>query len=107
MDVKLVDYSESSSGEEHKQTESKKIAIVQPVPQDKSSSEQFSEHLSEYQHEEARSSSPQPTEDTDLPIEIEMPEPEPEAEPEPEVILLSSDSETVSFLTDITLGEFL
>ena len=64
MDVKLVDYSESSSsGEEHKQTESKKI--VQPVPQDKSSSEQFSEHLSEYQHEEARSSSPQPTEDTD------------------------------------------
>ena len=36
MDVKLVDYSESSSsGEEHKQTESKKIAIVQPVPQDK------------------------------------------------------------------------
>ena len=103
MDVKLVDYSESSSGEEHKQTESKKIAIVQPVPQDKSSSEQFSEHLSEYQHEEARSSSPQPTEDTDLPIEIEMPEPE----PEPEVILLSSDSETVSFLTDTTLGEFL
>ena len=104
MDVKLVDYSESSSsGEEHKQTESKKIAIVQPVPQDKSSSEQFSEHLSEYQHKEARSSSPQPTEDTDLPIEIEMPEPE----PEPEVILLSSDSETVSFLTDTTLGEFL
>ena len=102
MDVKLVDYSESSSsGEEHKQTKSKKIAIVQPVPQDKSSSEQFSEHLSEYQHEEARSSSPQPTEDTDLPIEIEMPE------PEPEVILLSSDSETVSFLTDTTLGEFL
>ena len=102
MDVKLVDYSESSSsGEEHKQTESKKIAIVQPVPQDKSSSEQLSEHLSEYQHEEARSSSPQPTEDTDLPIEIEMPE------PEPEVILLSSDSETVSFLTDTTLGEFL
>ena len=100
MDVKLVDYSESSSsGEEHKQTESKKIAIVQPVPQDKSSSEQLSEHLSEYQHEEARSSSPQPTEDTDLPIEIEM--------PEPEVILLSSDSETVSFLTDTTLGEFL
>ena len=40
MDVKLVDNSESSSsGEEHKQTESKKIAIVQPVPQDKSSSE--------------------------------------------------------------------
>ena len=105
MDVKLVDYSESSSsGEEHKQTESKKIAIVQPVPHDKSSSsEQFSEHLSEYQHEEARSSSSQPTEDTDLPIEIEMPEPE----PEPEVILLSSDSETVSFLTDTTLGEFL
>ena len=102
MDVKLVDYSESSSsGEEHKQTESKKKAIVQPVPQDKSSSEQFSEHLSENQHEEARSSSPQPTEDTDLPIEIEMPE------PEPEVILLSSDSETVSFLTDTTLGEFL
>ena len=100
MDVKLVDYSESSSsGEEHKQTESKKIAIVQPVPQNKSSSEQFSEHLSEYQHEEARSSSPQPTEITDLPIEIEM--------PEPEVILLSSDSETVSFLTDTTLGEFL
>ena len=94
MDVKLVDYSESSSsGEEHKQTESKKIAIVQPVPQDKSSSEQFSEHLSEHQHEEARSSSPQPTEDTDLPIEIEMPEPE----PEPEVILLSSDSETRFF----------
>ena len=106
MDVKLVDYSESSSsGEEHKETESKKIAIVQPVPQHKSSSEQFSEHLPEYQHEEARSSSPQPTEDTDLPIEIPMPEPEPE--PEPEVILLSSDSETVSFHTDTTLGEFL
>ena len=33
MDSKLVDYSETSSSEEDKQTEGKKIAIVQPVPQ--------------------------------------------------------------------------
>ena len=64
MDVKSVDYSESSSssGEEHKETESKKIAIVQPGQQDKSSSEQLSEDLTEpeYQLEEARPSSPNP-----------------------------------------------
>ena len=42
MDPKLVDYSETSSSEEDKQTESKKIAIVQPVPQ-----KQYAERPSE------------------------------------------------------------
>ena len=102
MDLKLVDYSSSSSNEEqNKHTESKRIAIVQPVQQDKSSSEQFSENVPEpeFQPEQSRQSSPHPTEEADVPLEIEI--------PEPEVIVLSSDSETISFHTDTTLGQYL
>ena len=99
MDPKLVDYSETSSSEEDKQTESKKIAIVQPVPQ-----QQYAEHPSEtvpeseYQQTHEPIPSPKPRELSDIPID-EIPE------PEPEIILLSSDSDTVSFLTDTTLGK--
>ena len=97
MDLKLVDYSETSSSEEDKQTESKKIAIVQPVPQ-----QQYAEHPSEtvpeseYQQTHEPTPSPHPSEPSDIPID-EI--------PEPEIILLSSDSDTVSFLTDTTLGK--
>ena len=101
MDAKLFDYSETSSSEEDKQTESKKIAIVQPVPQQQYAehpSETVPEPESEYQQTHEPTPSPHPSEPSDIPID-EIPE------PEPEIILLSSDSDTVSFLTDTTLGK--
>ena len=101
MDPKLVDYSETSSSEEDKHTESKKIAIVQPVPQEQyaeNPSETVPEPESEYQQTHEPTPSPHPSEPSDIPID-EIPE------PEPEIILLSSDSDTVSFLTDTTLGK--
>ena len=101
MDPKLVDYSETSSSEEDKQTESKKIAIVQPVPQQQYAehpSETVPEPESEYQQTHEPTPSPHLSEPSDIPID-EIPE------PEPEIILLSSDSDTVSFLTDTTLGK--
>ena len=101
MDPKLVDYSETSSSEEDKQTESKKIAIVQPVPQQQYAehpSETVPEPESEYQQTHEPTPSPHPSELSDIPID-EIPE------PEPEIILLSSDSDTVSFLTDTTPGK--
>ena len=87
-----------------KHIESKKNAIVQPVPQ-----QQYAEHPSENcsrtririptKHMNP-TPSPHPSEPSDIPID-EIPEPE----PEPEIILLSIDSDTVSFLTDTTLGK--
>ena len=100
MDPKLVDYSENSSSED-KHTECKKIAIVQPVPQHQyveEASDTVPEPESEYQQTHEPTPSPHPSEPSDIPID-EIPE------PEPEIILLSSDSDTVSFLTDTTLGE--
>ena len=87
MDPKLVDYSETSSSEEDKHTESKKIAIVQPVPQQQyaeNPSETVQEPESEYQQTYEPTPSPHPSEPSDIPID-EIPE------PEPEIILLSSD----------------
>ena len=101
MDSKLVDYSETSSSEEDKHIESKKIAIVQPVPQQQYAehpSETVPEPESEYQQTHEPTPSPHPREPSDIPID-EIPK------PEPEIILLSSDSDTVSFLTDTTLGK--
>ena len=101
MDSKLVDYSETSSSEEDKHIESKKIAIVQPVPQQQYAehpSETVPEPESEYQQTHEPTPSPHPSEPSDIPID-EIPE------TEPEIILLSSDSDTVSFLTDTTLGK--
>ena len=99
MDPKLVDYSETSSSEEDKDTECKKIAIVQPVPQHQyveEASDTVPEPESEYQQTHEPTPSPHPSKTSDIPID-EI--------PEPEIILLSSDSDTVSFLTDTTLGE--
>ena len=99
MDPKLVDYSETRSSEEDKQTESKEIAIVQPVPQQQYAehpSETVPEPESEYQQIHEPTPSPHPSELSDIPID-EI--------PEPEIILLSSDSDTVSFLTDTTPGK--
>ena len=118
MDLKLVEYSETSgsSGEEQKDTDSRKIAVVQPVQHQQTVPEPISENpleTTQPQHEfkpdDSSPSSP-PTEHpeaelfttdvySEIPLEIEMPE------PEPEVIELSSDSDTVSFITDTTLGE--
>ena len=48
---------------------------------------------------ESAQASEETTEDVELPrVDIDEPT------PEPEVVLISSDSETVSFLTDTTLG---
>ena len=98
MDLKLVDYSESSgtsSGEDQQETKCKKIAVIQPV--------QHHEPEPELNPEESplpHPTEPEPEPDfsiTDLPTELEY--------PEPEVIVLSSDSDTVSFLTDTTVGK--
>ena len=115
MDIKLVEYSESSDtsgGEEPKHTDSRKIAVVQPVQQTVPESEPISENPLETSQPEyevnPNDSSPSspPTEHpeaklfttdeySEIPLEIEMPEPEE----------LSSNSDTVSFITDTTLGE--
>ena len=103
MDLKLVDYSESSGssgGENQQETKCKKIAVIQPVQHHKPVPEPEPEVNPE------ESPLPHPTEEpeaepdfsiTDVPIELEY--------PEPEVIVLSSDSDTVSFLTDTTVGK--
>ena len=116
MDVKLVEYSESSdsSGEHSKDTDSRKIAVVQPVQHQQTVPESISQNpleTTQPEHElnpDHSSHSSPPTEHpeaelittdeySEIPLEIEM--------PEPEVIELSSDSDTVSFITDTTLGE--
>ena len=114
MDLKLVEYSETSGksgGKERKDTDSRKIAIVQPVQHQQTVPKPSSENplettQPEYEVKLDNSSlSSQPTEHpeaelftTDLAskisLEIEMPE------PEPEVIELSIDSDTVSFIID-------
>ena len=94
MDLKLVDYSESSGssgGEDQQETKCKKIAVIQPV--------QHHQPVPEPEPEVNPEESP-------LPHPTEEPEAEPELEyPEPEVIVLSSDSDTVSFLTDTSVGK--
>ena len=117
MDLKLVEYSEtsgSSGGEEPKDSDSRKIAVVQPVQHQHTVPEPISENpleTTQPEHElnpDHSSHSSPPTEHpepelftteeySEIPLEIEM--------PEPEVIELSSDSDTVSFITDTTLGE--
>ena len=99
MDLKLVDYSESSGssgGENQQETKCKKIAVIQPVQH----------HQPEPEVNPEESPLPHATEEpeaepdfsiTDVPIELEY--------PEPEVIVLSSDSDTVSFLTDTSVGK--
>ena len=94
MDLKLVDYSESSGssgGEDQQETKCKKIAVIQPVQHH----QLVPEPEPEVNPEE--SPLPHPTEEpeaepdfsiNDVPIELEY--------PEPEVIVLSSDSDTVS-----------
>ena len=77
MDLKLVDYSESSGsngGEDHQETKCKKIAVIQPV--------QHHEPVPEPEPEVNPEESPlaHPTEPepdfsiTDLPIEMDYPE---------------------------------
>ena len=117
MDLKLVEYSESSEsngGEEPKDSDSRKIAVVQPVQHQQTVLEPISENpleTTQPEHElnpDHSSHSSPPTEhpeaelfttdvNSEIPLEIEM--------SEPEVIELSSDSDTVSFITDTTLGE--
>ena len=109
MESKLVDYSStssSSSGEEHKDSLSKKIAVVQPVQQTKSTVPTEILQESSTSHEinpDESMPSPQPTEETDLdiyevPTELEY--------SQPEVIILSNDSDTISYHTDTTVGEY-
>ena len=109
MESKLVDYSStssSSSGEEHKDSLSKKIAVVQPVQQTKSTVPTEILQESSTSHEinpDESMPSPQPTEETDVdiyevPTELEY--------SQPEVIILSSDSDTISYHTDTTVGEY-
>ena len=108
IDVKLVEYSESSesSGEDLKDTDSRKIAVVQPVQYQQTVPEPISENPLEHElnpdHSSPTTEHPEADffttdEYSEIPLEIEM--------PEPEVIELSSDSNTVSFITDTTLGE--
>ena len=95
MDLKLVDYSESSGssgGENQQETKLKKIANIQPVQHHEPEPEP------EVTQEESHPTEPEPDFSiTDVPLELDY--------PEPEVIVLSSDSDTVSFLTDTTVGK--
>ena len=109
MDLKLVDYSESSGssgGEDQQETKLKKIAIIQPVqhhepePEPEVTQEESHPTEPEVTQEESHPTEPEPEPDfsiTDVPLELDY--------PEPEVIVLSSDSDTVSFLTDTTVGK--
>ena len=84
----------------------KKIAVVQPVQQTKSTVPTEILEESSTSHEinpDESMPSPQPTEETDLdiyevPTELEY--------SQPEVIILSSDSDTISYHTDTTVGEY-
>ena len=107
MDLKLVDYSESSGssgGEDQQETKLKKIAIIQPVqhhepePEPEVTQEESHPTEPEVTQEESHPTEPEPDFSiTDVPLELDY--------PEPEVIVLSSDSDTVSFLTDTTVGK--
>ena len=84
----------------------KKIAVVQPVQQTKSTVPTEILQESSTSHEinpDESMLSPEPTEETDLdiyevPTELEY--------SQPEVIILSSDSDTISYHTDTTVGEY-
>ena len=108
-EAKLVDYSDSSSSSEEKVTISyPKIAVVMPVQ-------------SVRPEPTPEPESPEPTSQLDETTEFdpdesqtrqsEIPEQDiiqiPEEIPEPEIIVLSSDSDTLSIRTDTTLGIYL
>ena len=105
---------EAVVGKSQKTLIPEKIAVVQPVQLQQTVPEPISENpleTTQPEHElnpDHSSHSSPPTEHpepelfttdeySEIPLEIEM--------PEPEVIELSSDSDTVSFITDTTLGE--
>ena len=107
--LQLVDYSESSSSSDEKVTfPYPKIAVVNPIqsvrPEFITDQPEQAEHdeTTEFDPDESltrqlihQSSDDQPEQ---VRTESEIPE------PEPEIIILSSDSETLSIRTDTTLG---
>ena len=100
MDLKLVDYSESSGSsgsEDQQETKCKKITVIQPVQHHQPVPEP-EVNLEESPFSHPTEAEPEPDFSiSDLPIELDY--------PEPEVIVLSSDSNTVSFLTDTSVGK--
>ena len=93
--VKLVAYSSSSSDE---QISAPPVAVVKPqIHPTQTETAQTGQPTDEAP--ESAQASEETTEDVELPrVDIDEPT------PEPDVVLISSDSETVSFHTDTTLG---
>ena len=106
-EAKLVDYSDSSSSSEEKVTISyPKIAVVMPVqsvrpePTPEPESPEPTSQLDETTEFDPDESQTRQSDEQDI-IQI------PEEIPEPEIIVLSSDSDTLSIRTDTTLGMYL
>ena len=97
MDIKLVDYSESSSESDQAsnvESSDKKVAIVQPVQQI---------HIPDTEPEHQSPTEEERTNEDNTEIQLE-----PDSlTPEPAVIEVSSDSETISIGTDTTFGKHI
>ena len=88
---KLVEYSSSSSDE---QASAPPVAVVKPL-------------INPTQTEQPSDETPQPEQPSEeIPEEVELPRIDTdEPVPDPEVVVITSDSDTVSFITDTTLGQ--
>ena len=94
--VKLVAYSSSSSDE---QISAPPVAVVKPQIHQPTQTETAQTGQPTDEAAESAQASEEITEDVELPrVDIDEPT------PEPEVFVISSDSDTVSFITDTTLG---
>ena len=119
--LKLVNYSESSESSSSPEPEIKhqypKIAVVNPVQSVRLEPEEPTcqhDETSEFDPDESLTRQPIPPSSDDQPEEArresEIPEPDIteisliSENPQPEIIILSSDSETLSIRTDTTLG---
>ena len=119
--LKLVNYSESSESSSSPEPEIKyqypKIAVVNPVQSVRQEPEQPTfEHdeTTEFDPDESLTRQPIPPSSDDQPEEARRESDIPEQDiteislisknPQPEIIILSSDSETLSIRTDTTLG---
>ena len=119
--LKLVNYSESSESSSSPEPEIKhqypKIAVVNPVQSVRPETEEPTfqhDETTEFDPDESLTRQPIPPSSDDQPEEArresEIPEPDIteisliSENPQPEIIILSSDSETLSIRTDTSLG---
>ena len=105
-DLKLVDYSSSSSSTEEKITSPHpKIAVVNPIQSVRPeiiTDQPEHDETTEFDPDVSLTTQPIPPSSDYQPEKVRRESKIPE--PEPEIIILSSDSETLSIRTDTTLG---